>query len=77
MSTGLTYVFIGDMDDEANPIGSASFIFSAYNEAYEYGSYLVSLFPNLAMSVVIWTTSPNDNGYWIKNAGEPVFTISE
>jgi hypothetical protein len=74
MSSGLTYAFIADTQEGLNPDGSVSFIFSEYQEAYDYGSWLVNIYPNGRLLVLLWTSGPNQNGFWERIGGEAIFT---
>lgn len=75
MSTGLTYVFISDESSEAVPLNGGTFIFSAYEEAYNHGEWLTRNFSS-SNSIVytIYTTGPNQNGFWSNPGVTPVFT---
>lgn len=71
MSTGLTYVFIRN-ENNASPNGDASYIFSSYQEAYEFGDWFTRLNQSEFL-FLIWTTSPNQNGYFGYSGGEVVW----
>jgi len=79
MSTGLTYVFIQDSTPSGPPAASGNFVFSSYEEAYNYGEWWSKLQQTLFGGgvyayVTIYTTGPNSNGYWDANAVPPVFS---
>jgi hypothetical protein len=63
MSTGLTYVTVLDPDAGQNPTGGAGFIFSDYDEAYDYGRWLTYIYPT-GVVVAVYTTGPNQSGFW-------------
>lgn len=74
MSTGLTYAWLSDYDTAAVPISaSPSWTFATYSEAYEFGEWQVRNMSNDVVVFWIWTSGPNDNGYWIKTGGSTVF----
>lgn len=70
MSTGLTYVNITDTDQGTNPSVTGSYVFSSYEEAYNFGDWYCRWLQNVYGSsnrnvyVAIYTTTPNPNGYW-------------
>jgi hypothetical protein len=75
MSTGLTYVTIADDNLSGSPSITGTYVFSSYDEAYNFGGWFVTLYDNLSFTVLIWTSSPNNNGYWNKAGGVATFTI--
>ena len=75
MSTGLTYVFISDESSVAVPLNGGTFVFSAYEEAYNHGEWLTRIFGTGNVLIYsIYTTGPNQNGFWSNPAASPVFT---
>lgn len=73
MSTGLTYLTIVD-EIENSQIVFGTYIFSSYEEAFLYGKWMVRLFNPGFISITIWTSGPNDNGYWIRTDEGAIFT---
>lgn len=79
MSTGLTYLTITDFAVGSSPGVAGTFVFSSYEEAYNYGDwYLRNLQAiaggSLEITVDIYTTSPNSNGRWSGFVVPPAFT---
>ena len=79
MSTGLTYLSITDTAVGVNPSVGGSYVFNSYDEAYDYGDWYCRAFISVFggprdIFVLIYTTSPNANGYWDGSANPPVFT---
>lgn len=76
MSTGLTWLYVAPFPDATEPQHGASIIqISDYNEAHNYGYWLVSALTNHGnenVRVFIYTTSPNENGFWYYGA-EPTW----
>jgi hypothetical protein len=80
MSTGLTYVNITDTSIPLDPQASGSYVFSSYEEAYNFGDwycrYLQTIFGSLvSVYVAIYTTTPNNSGYFAASAATPSFTV--
>ena len=78
MSTGLTYVWMGD-SNATTPDINASFIFNDYSEAYLYGEWIIRAVvdgqpSSYAPRVWIWTAGPNQSGYWFYYGGTPNWT---
>jgi hypothetical protein len=75
MSTGLTYVNIVDISGSA-PELSGAYIFSSYDEAYQFGNwyarFLISYYGTSVNCVVaIYATGPSDSGYWRADVNPP------
>jgi len=79
MSTGLTFVSGWDYSSTA-PLGAnCCYTFNDYNEAVSWSLYTarslsVNVTSNPAVFFVIYTTSPNSNGYVDATSASPVFT---
>ena len=74
MSTGLTFVTIADNSGIASPFNGGTFIFNDYSEAYAHGEWLTGIYNNLDILYTIWTSGPNQSGYWVKISGVVSFT---
>lgn len=80
MSTGLTYVNIVDASTALEPQVNGTYVFNTYDEAKQFGEWYsrflytqVSGFaPNVY--VAIWTSGPNNNGYWTSSPS-PSFIV--
>lgn len=77
MSTGLTWVYISDY---GNPgiSGNGLITFNDYNEALDWSLYTarslwVNVTPNPGVLFIIYTTSPNNNGYVDASSASPSF----
>ena len=82
MSTGLTYVSIIDTEPGAGPEVSSSYVFSSYDEAYSFGDWFCRAAINLygipkEVYVFIYTTGPNNSGYWNGTTETPTFVDFE
>ena len=78
MSTGLTWVVLVDQVGTNPQLGSSIIQFSDYNEAYKFGEWYVSVSFDAVTGTteamcLIYTSSPNNSGYW-KYAGFASFT---
>ena len=81
MSTGLTWVTLVDGTNAGDPtLGVSPIQFSDYNEAMSYAEWYVRC---MAVEIVgataravalIYTTSPNQKGYWDCSGGASFFT---
>ncbi len=79
MSTGLTYVVILDPSVASNPSGTTSFVFSSYDESYNFGDWFCRNINDIYAAprefiVQVYTTGPNSSGYWNANGTPPYFT---
>jgi hypothetical protein len=79
MSTGLTYLTIADRTSGAPDLSSVPVVFSSYNEAREYGRWFLTGATDTGewfntMVITIWTSGPNDNGYYVVTGGLVVWT---
>ncbi len=80
MSTGLTWFSIVGNDGAASaPYADVLIAFSDYSEAISYGDWWMRTYNQTIGSpaevkIFIYTTSPNDNGYYYWNS-VPVFTV--
>ncbi len=77
MSTGLTYVFISDASSSLQPHNGGTFIFNDYHEAYKHGEWLMNFGADGVIEYTIWTSGPNQNGFWVKITGTPTFVPLE
>ena len=78
MSTGLTFVSTWDYSNTSLS-GFNSYTFNDYSEAIKWSLYTArSLSANVTANpgvfFIIYTTSPNPNGYVDGNTGTPAFT---
>lgn len=79
MSTGLTYVNILDTNTSGSPSAQGSYVFQSYEEAYHWGEWYARLIydgiygAGNNVYVIIYTTGPNQNGYWPSNSATPTF----
>ena len=66
MSTGLSYVSFGDGFSAAPDVTTGVTAFASYEEAYNYGDWMsrASIAHTTAVHVFIWTSGPNQNGFW-------------
>ena len=77
MSTGLVYVAVIDRNGTEPQESLSPVVFNNYDEAYKYGELYIKLksatgFPDQVI-VSIWTSGPNQNGYWMYSSGAPLF----
>ena len=77
MSTGLTWVSVWDYNTANTFTGSVGYTFNDYNEAVDFCLYTgrsiaVNIIDPANIYFVIYTTSPNANGYVVA-ATIPVF----
>ena len=80
MSTGLTWVALYDYENDTIPF-SASWVqsFSSYEEAVEFAKYNSECIytnivgGNAGLVYIIWTSSPNSNGYVLASSVPAVF----
>jgi hypothetical protein len=78
MSTGLTYIYILDVNGANPQMSSSPVVFNDYNEAQNYCEWFMRVESNRGyefVEMLVWTASPNNNGFWIFSGGEPVFNI--
>ena len=80
MSTGLTWLTIIDNSNNTAPFSEVSITFSDYNEAYNYADWFMRAFnagvsPPINISIFIYTSSPNNNGYYYWAGGVPVWYV--
>lgn len=79
MSTGLTYVNVLDTNTAVSPTSEGFLVFQSYQEAYKWGEWYTRLIYTrlfgvpTAVYVTIYTTGPNQNGYWPANSPSPTF----
>ncbi len=76
MSTGLTYVNIIDQFSSAPDVETGVTIFNSYAEAYDWADWyqryrLSDGFP--AVVITLWTSGPNQNGYFYIATGSVFF----
>ena len=74
MSTGLTWVTFGPYESVTDSV----IVFNDYDEAYAYGDWLVracDAHGGTFVRVFIYTSSPNQNGFWY-DAGATVQFIA-
>jgi hypothetical protein len=79
MSTGLTYWALMDYSASVPDVPTTPMIFQSYQEAFEYGDWYLRATSNIGsyttnIRVAIWTSSPNNNGWFTFVDGEVVFT---
>lgn len=71
MSTGLTWLVIAEAQAANSPSVENSLIFNDYSEARDFADWLmrayVSTIDAPAYKIFIYTTSPNNNGYYVWN----------
>ena len=77
MSTGLTYVNITDTNT-SSPLANGTYTFSSYDEAMGFGEWYCRAINDLYGSsqevyVFIYTTGPNNNGWWNGTIATPAF----
>ena len=79
MSTGLTYVSITDTALAFNPNAAGSYVFSSYEEAYNFGDwycrFLIDVYGGtVSVYVAIYTTTPNSSGSFTAGVAPVAFT---
>jgi hypothetical protein len=79
MSTGLTYVNITDTQSASSPEAGGSYVFSSYEEAYDFGDWYCRWLNHIYgaprdVYVAIYTTTPNSSGYFAADIAVPAFT---
>lgn len=77
MSTGLTWVTVGDNAGAAPDLQQSPVVFNDYNEAYNYCDWYLRI-ANAGIvygaTMMIYTTSPNQSGYFVLSGGVITFT---
>ena len=74
MSTGLTWIIVGDNSNTNEPYFDAMYQFADYNEAYKWAEWTFRAYNQTigvpGFKILIYTTSPNNNGffYWTSGA---------
>ena len=75
MSTGLTWVSFGNYSGN---VAESVIVFNDYSEAYSYGEWLVrvtNLYGGTVIRVYIYTSTPNNNGFWYESGGATAFLV--
>jgi len=78
MSTGLTYLTITDTSVAQNPDGGGTLVFSSYQEAYGFADWYARFIIHIYGSprdvyITIYTTGPNNSGYYRADTNPPYF----
>jgi hypothetical protein len=76
MSSGLTYVLLTDASSASPDLATSPVVFYDYAEAQKFADWWIRIlyarsYPEAEVGV--WTSSPNQNGYWTAPGGVATF----